>query len=250
MYWKTEYTAGNVREAQKSFRFRCTMEDGKIKRSRKPKGKPTAEAVRKYNEKQAARRLARKINANFAMGDYYVTLEYSGPAPDEETAEKLLKLFREALKRRYRKIGREFKWIACTEIGKRKLHHHLLIPRYKAETFGDFTKDLKEIQALWNEYAKRTSGGGSAYIKHINRLDNTDLAGYFTKKPRCGGKKKYSCSRNLVEPQKKERRIAAKTWKDAPVVPDGWMLVADSYEIGINPVTGYGYQYYRMVKLD
>ena len=233
MYIRTEYSAGNVREITKSHRFPCQIVDGKIRRSRKAKEKPTREAMQKYNEKQRQRKAARKANANFGRGDLYLTLTYQPDRrPDEDGAERIMRNFRAALRKRFRKAGREMKWMCTTEIGARgAIHHHMILSRW----------DANEVAELWQRY------GGNAHIQIIYSADLTKLGEYIAKQNR-SGRKTYSCSRNLIDPAPIRKRVKADSWRETPSVPDGWTLVPESYEIGINPVTGYGYQYYRIVR--
>ena len=65
-----------------------------------------------------------------------------------------------------------------------------------------------------------------------------------------GGKSTYSCSRNLVEPLEKIKRVKATSWRDEPAIPKGWALDKGSLTVGINPFTGFGYQFYRLVQLE
>ena len=65
-----------------------------------------------------------------------------------------------------------------------------------------------------------------------------------------GGKSTYSCSRNLVEPPEKIKRVKAAGWRDEPAIPKGWALDKDSLTVGINPFTGFGYQFYRLVQIE
>lgn len=235
MYIRTEYAAGNVKEIQKSHRFPCQIEGGKVVRSRKPKEKATTTAMQRWNDKQRKKKIARKANANFGKGDLYLTLTYRpDERPDEAGADRKFKNFKAALRNRFRKAGKEFKWIGTTEIGERgAIHHHMLMTRWNAT----------EVAELWQRY------GGNAHVQVVYSADLTSLGEYLAKEPR-SGKKTYSCSRNLVDAKVSKKRVSANSWRKSPSIPEGWKLVPESYEIGINPVTGYGYQYYRVVKLN
>lgn len=121
------------------------------------------------------------------------------------------------------------KWIACTEIGSRGgIHHHMLLNQYD---------DVREIAELWERY------GGYAHIQFVRGNNLAKLALYIAKN-------EYSCSRNLIDPPERMKKVKANSWRDDPVVPAGWMLDKDSLVTGINPVTGHGYQFYRLVQLE
>ena len=241
MYIRGDCRAGKTWEIYKRYQQPCRIENGKvIKQKRKAREKPTADAVQKYNEKLKIRKLTRKINANFVEGDLYLTLTYPRDGrPDPAQAHKNLKNFTEALRRRYKKQGIEFKWVSCTEIGSRGgIHHHMIIP---------YIDDVRQITELWRRY------GGHTRIQTLYGSNYEKLASYIAKcetKSESGGKSTYSCSRNLTDPPEKVRKVKADSWQMNPVVPAGWILEKDSLEIGINPFTGYGYQFYRLVQLE
>lgn len=231
MYLRGEWTAGKTKEIYKRFVYACEMKDGKpVRCRRKEKSNPTPENVRKYNQQLRERRLIRKANANFGKGDLYLTMTYPrGCRPTPEKARRNLRNFLDCLRRRYRKSGQEMKWIACTEIGSRGgIHHHMLINQYE---------DVREIAELWEHY------GGYAHIQFIRGNNLAKLASYIAKN-------EYSCSRNLIDTPERKKKVKANSWRNDPVVPAGWMLDKDSMVTGINPVTGHGYQFYRLVQLE
>lgn len=231
MYIRGECVAGKTKEIYKRFRQQCEMKNGKpVRCQRRKKTNPTAEDVQKYNAIIRERKVIRKANANFGKGDLYLTLTYPrGSRPTPERARKNLKNFQDCLRRRYRKAGQELKWMACTEIGSRGgIHHHMLLNQYD---------NLREISELWERY------GGYAHIQFVRGNNLAKLASYISKN-------EYSCSRNLVDPKEKTRKVKANSWKENPVIPDGWMLDKDSVVTGINPVTGHGYQFYRLVQIE
>lgn len=231
MYKQTTYHAGKTREIYKRYNYPCEMKNGKPVRSRrKEKQHPTQEAVRKYNEQVRLRKVIRKVNANFSKGDLYLTMTYPRERrPTPEQAEKNVKNFRECLRRKYRKAGKELKWMGCTEIGGRGgIHHHMLLNAYD---------NIREISDLWERY------GGYAHIQFVRGNNLAKLASYISKY-------EYSCSRNLIEPKEVTKKVKANSWREDPVIPKGWMLDKESLVTGINPVTGHGYQFYRLVQLE
>lgn len=231
MYLRGERIAGKTKEVHKRFVYQCEMKDGKpVRCRRKEKINPTPEAMRKYNQQLRERKFIRKANANFGKGDLYLTLTYPRECrPTPEKARRNLKNFQDCLRRRYRKAGKELKWMACTEIGSRGgIHHHMLVNEYD---------DIRGISDLWERY------GGYAHIQFVRGNNLAKLASYIAKS-------EYSCSRNLIDPPEKTKKVKANSWRDDPVVPRGWMLDKDSLVTGINPVTGHGYQFYRLVQLE
>lgn len=61
---------------------------------------------------------------------------------------------------------------------------------------------------------------------------------------------RYSCSRNLKKPVVKVRIIRANTWREDPKPVKDYELVKDSVKSGVSEVTGYGYQYYMLLRVD
>lgn len=163
---------------------------------RRKKAKPTSETQQKLNDINAENKLVRIANANFKTGDLKVELTYSPshlPADDEE-ADKELKNFLRRVKRYRQKRGMsELKWIAVTEKGKRsgRYHHHLIMS-------GDI--NLFDLVQLWG----RGIVGTDILIFDENGI--ASLAKYMMKQAReFMGKKRYSRSRNLIDPPAKQR---------------------------------------------
>lgn len=239
-----------IKEIHKRYNFPCEMQNGKpVRRKRGKREKPTAAAVRRYNAIRAQRKLIRKINANFQKGDLYLTLTYpAGCRPGRKQAEKDVTNFIKALRRRFRANGRELKWIARTELGEQgAIHHHVIVPK----------TDAQAVETVWNRI-----GGGHVHFRSMYGHDFSLLATYFCKpEPENAAqltllpeeekvRLNYRCSRNLFEPQEYKKTCKANSWRNEPFVPAGWYLDKNSYVQGINPITGHGYQYYRLIRLE
>ena len=79
------------------------------------------------------------------------------------------------------------------------------------------------------------------------------LAEYLSKTPDEENKMKesrYSCSKNLKIPVAEEKVYKRKTWSDEPKPPKGYYLDKETYHEGINPVTGYKYRRYILIRLN
>lgn len=239
-----------IKEIHKRNCCPCTLLDGKVMpKKRGKREKPTPEAVCRYNAILAQRKIIRKINANFRKGDLYLTLTYpAGERPEPRQAQKDMTNLLKALRRRFQKDGRMLKWVARTEIGSRgAIHHHLIIPKI----------DIQAVETMWSRYS-----GGHIHAQSMYGHDFSLLATYFCKPITEDGAQltllpeeenvnlSYRCSRNLIEPEEHKRTCKASSWRQNPVVPDGWYLDKNSYVQGINPITGHGYQYYRLIKLE
>ncbi|MGN1015332.1 MAG: hypothetical protein ACI4PM_08250 [Butyricicoccus sp.] len=178
-----------------------------------------------------------------------MTLTYSaGYRPGLKQAEKDVTNFIKTLRRRFKKDGQTLKWVARTEVGERgAIHNHVIIPKM----------DTQVVENIWNRIA-----GGHVHFRSMYGHDFSLLATYFCKPiPENTAQLtllpdeekvnlSYRCSRNLIEPQEYRRTCKANSWRNEPFVPAGWYLDKNSYVQGINPITGRGYQYYRLIKLE
>lgn len=155
---------------------------------RRKRCRPTSEIQKKLNQRNAAKRLTRIVHMNFTSRDLALHLTYD-PAHTPESAEDALRIvqnYLRTLKRRYRKIGVEFKYILSTEKGGRggRIHHHLIIS-------GGLDRDT--LESLW--------GRGYANSKRLQFSDEgvSGLTHYITKDD--ASYKRWSGSRNLVQPE-------------------------------------------------
>ena len=232
--WETPRT----REVLKYYRFACTMENGKIQKSREKRQKASTETKQRWNRKQRIRKFTRKMDANFGIGDYNYRFSY--PLHGRPTAEehnKIWSRFLRKLRDAYRRAGKVFRWMTRTEIGTRGgIHVHMVLS-------AGISRD--EIDAMWQTF------GGVCRSQRLYSRELGKLAMYMLKDEQeiAGRKQKYSCSRNLIIPQAKTKKVKATSWMEVPREPAGWMMVADSIETGVNPFTGYGYQYVKFVKI-
>ena len=170
---------------------------------RRKKCKPTKEMQEQINQRNAERKLTRLAHANFTPDDLALHLTYRpGTEPTaEEDAKKNLSNYLRRLKRLYKKLDIEFKYISCIEIGKKgRVHNHLIIS-------GGADRD--ELEKLW--------GFGYANSKRLQFGDDgiTGLARYMVKDKHFY--KRWNQSRNLIIPE--------------PVQRDGELTVSDASDI-------------------
>ena len=120
-YKQITYRAGAVLEIIKCIPRGC--------RKGVPRGpKKTKKEIEEANLKQAARKLARKINANFKPGDLHVVLTYrKEDRPSAEEAYDIIRDFIKRLRGEYRRHGAELKYVHATEYGRKAIHHHLIV---------------------------------------------------------------------------------------------------------------------------
>lgn len=158
---------------------------------RRAKKAATREAQRNLNDKNAKKRLIRKINANFSEEDLCVTLTYkNGFVPDEEQARRDIRNYIRRVRDWRRKNGLpELKYVYVIEYGggggrRKRVHHHVIL--------SGMDRDVAE--ALWQ-------GRGWANSRRLQPDDYglEALARYMTKEP--NGGKRWAASRNLVDPK-------------------------------------------------
>lgn len=217
--------------------------------SRIQKRKATPEDIRKQNRWKRERDLRRLIKWNFQPGDYWITFTYKkGERPSwERIKQDLHKLIRQ-VRIRYRKQGWELKYIYRMAIGKRGGPHvHMLINRKSNQQTGT---DLL-LSELWTR--------GRVHFQGLRETGGyKELAQYIAKpleewepKPL----KRYHVSRNLIRKEPKRKEIHRRNLRDRhgqmiyPKAPKGYFVDPESVRMGINPITGYAYRHYTLVKI-
>lgn len=239
-YFKTTIEAGATIEVTKSFTKRVGV------KNKKGKEKPTTEEMEKVNERNAERTLRLKINANFGVDDLFTTLTYrKDERPTPEQAKKNIKKLINELRKEFKKIGEELKYINVTEYKNKAIHHHLIINHIEGQDVA------KMVRRLWKF--------GRPDFKFLGDTGQyKDLAAYLIKetsktyKENDGGhKQRYSCSRNLIIPVPKTEIVKRATkWLPDPKPIKGYYIDKDTVYSGVDPFTGREYQRYTMVKLD
>ena len=223
---------------------------------RADKIKPTDEAQKKINKRQAERKLRLLINENFSYGDYHVVLDYirKPDTPDrtkEEMKQDIAVFLREARKL-YRKNGKELKYIHVMETGKKGArHHHLVINKL----------DTELLQQAWY---KAYDGHNRIKVFPLDDSGNyADLAAYLikytdehrTEEDGALMGKRYNCSKNLVRPEPEYEIVTSRSYykvSQNPQAPKGYYILPNSIEQGITSPEYYGYGWYRytMIKLE
>ena len=219
---------------------------------RMKKKRPTPEQVKEINHQNKVRRCRAYLLEYFHFGDLFISLTYQADKRPE-SMEGALKDFQKTIqtvRREYRKRGYEIFWIRNIEQGTRGAWHiHLVV--------NDIPDAPGILKRAWDK-----GFVNMVTIKDDSRFldeDFTKLANYLTKdgdtrepkkdgtlaKPRIK-EASYSHSRNmqLTEPKKDELI----RWKKEPKPKKGYYILRCIE--GINPVTGYKYRRYTMVRLN
>lgn len=237
-----------MKRITKRFRFRNAIEVEESHRGRygapgqkrQKKQKPTPEQMEKLNRYNREKTARRKLRQNFEPGDYFSDLTYRKDARpvDMGMAKAQFAVFIRKLRKEYRKRGHELKWMRNIEVGTRGAWHiHLVVNRIP-------DTDLL-LAAIW-EY-----GGVHSQLLY-DKGEFRKLAAYITKTPETDPRLKessYSASRNLPIKDPEVRETEEKRIPGKIRVPAGWYLDQDSVHEGINPVTGYFYRHYTLLRI-
>lgn len=158
-------------------------------KARKEKQKISSEAMARHNLEAARRHLVRLANCNFTQKDLHVTLTYTGQTPTFEQAQKDVRNFLRAIKRRREKQGLpEAKYIYTIEDSEngeeKRIHCHMFLS-------GGISRE--EIEKLWAK--------GYANCDRLQPGEEglAALAMYITKSAK--NRKKWCCSKNLKKPK-------------------------------------------------
>lgn len=214
------------------------ISSGDHRKPRKEKQNITPEAVRKNNDRLAVRNLTLLMNANFDSGCAHVTLTYEEAATPEQ-AKKDRRNFIARLRTRFRKEGKELKYIVTTEWLNKRIHHHMVVN----------TLDIEMISDCW--------GKGFVRSTRLSATGNyKKLAEYFIKEMKksaaAGIKRRYAASRNLFRPVIKRQEATLRELMDEDPKPiDGYYIDRESFRRFRHPVTGLDHlEYYMIASAD
>lgn len=216
---------------------------------RQKKKDPTPEDIMRQNQWKRVRLLRRLIKWNFTTGDSWITLTYRKDArPSWEEMIKHMQKFIRQLQTRYRKYGWILKYIWRPQIGKKgAIHIHILISAMS----NNKTRTEKLVRELWTY--------GNPNMKVVYDVNGGDLAEYIATplqewEPEEASD--YHPSRNLIrkEPERETIRRRSLIDKQGRIreikSKKGYYVDSNSIEQGINPVTGYAYRRYTLVKIQ
>ena len=160
------------------------------------RGNRTKEAQKKLNAKNAQKKLARLMNANFGKGDLLVHLTCA-KNEDEETAMRQARNFISRLRTRARKAGVALKYIYVIETTGENEHmrHHI----HMVMNGGWIERD--DVEKLWGNGLSRVDryqeqdGGLKGFAMYITNRKSTQEKLL---------KRKWASSKNLIKPITKE----------------------------------------------
>ena len=235
-YIKETCVAGNTIEIRKYYAPRYKFK-GEHRMKRKH---PTPKAVEKANRRKAERDLRLLMNENFDKKSWSITLTFSrAPATIRELQNRVANYVRR-LRTTAKRKNTEIKYIYVLGAGPRRRHAHMLVSGLTCE----------ELTEAWTE------GHISSTKVYTDNL--RELAAYFIKnaeETRAQAKeegltpRRWNASRNLRQPKRYKKVVAAKTYRTDIRVPSGYYTDKDSIYEGISSFTGLPFFEYTLIRL-
>lgn len=234
-------TSGNVTEAIEYFAIRTPKQfkpDFGEKAIRSKNVNVTSEQQQKINNRNAVNYLCRLINANFKIGDLWLTFDFEveplleNGERDKDAVIAIMEKYHRKLRGLYKKSGLVFKRIYGIEVenikGPVRMHVHEILPRFSADAVINCF--------VWGGVTLRTIDGNGDFI---------EFAQYLSKDPTLGtdNKKRYFPSKNLAKPKVKVKKI--KYPGGQIKTPKGYKLIIDTPYV--SDITGM-IRYVRFVK--
>ena len=206
---------------------------------RKKKEKVTSDAVKKNNDMLALKNLTRLINLNFYPGDLHTTLTYAKELSLEEANSELEKWIKR-MRREYKKLDKEFYYIAVTEFKNKRIHHHVVMNYI----------DFQVINRQWKM--------GRIRCTPLDKTRNYRvLAEYLIKEtqktfrePENATKRRWKPSRNLKRPVVKREWVSiSQLFQNLDDIKPlkGYEIDRDTLRKYTNPVTKLEHIEYQMV---
>lgn len=252
MYWLETWKFKNSIERE----YKYAGKYGAKGEKRQKKKKPTPEQMKRQNQKNREKKMRRLIKENFSKGDLWTTHKYpKGTKITVEQAKKDMENFIVRLRRRYKKYGKELRYVYRVEIGKRGgIHIHMIVNR-----IWDAQTDAM-IQECWAQgrvyYESLYEGGGfrklAAYIVKQPDEEIEGQLALFGEKER-KQLANYHASRNLKRPKPEKKLFARRTLRkiieNGPQPTKGYYIDKNTIESGVNPFTGMSWLRYEECRI-
>lgn len=207
VYREKKYTCGEYLDV---FIY-PVFETGKPVGGKRTKRRASTKAQEKLNQKHRKERLTRLLHANFTPEDLEIHLTYAVQPENDKEAARFVRNYIRKIQRLRKKLGLPpLKYIVVTERGKKggRYHHHITVN-------GGIDRDT--LENMWEH--------GRANSRRL-QFDENGLAGlgcYIVKSAvkfhadeEKAGKKAWSSSKNLVDPEPVTRdgRISGRKAKE------------------------------------
>lgn len=218
IYREKRYSCGAFEDV---YIYPVNLRAGKPSGTRRGRFKPSREVQEKLNQRHAGEKLARLAHANFTEADLALELDFAENPADKETALRHLRNFLRKIRRRYRRMLLELKYLWVMEVSKRgRYHFHLMLS-------GGMDRD--ELEKLW--------GHGWANTKRLqfDKHGLTALSEYMEKSHKRKDEtrltyRSYNGSKNLIDPEPKysDSRIESRK-RAAALADEDWGLWNELY---------------------
>ena len=247
-YTERKWILGDITE----YEIRHAGKYGAKGEKRAPKRKATPEQIKNQNQRNRENYMRRLILLNFNQGDYWTTLKYpAGTRIPVDRVRKDLTNFINKLKRRYKKVNEELKYIYRLEIGERGgIHIHIIINRVEGSDLmirDSWSQGSLNITPMYEdgwfkelaEYIVKNKEEAAEQLSLFDESDRKKLTS-------------YSCSRNLTKPEPQikiyTRRTVERMIRDGIKPTEGYYVDKESIYRGINPFTGMSFICYTEVR--
>ena len=216
----------------KNHSFRAMPQNPGIKEKRKRKEKETTLAQEEINARIRCEKYERLLLDNFEVGDCYLTCTYK-EKPELEQVKSDWRKFKQNVRRFFKRLGKDFKYIAIIEnlFGGGRPHGHMLMPELPKDA-------IRKIKKYWpyGNVEIKTYGGEA--------IDAHRLARYFTKDSIYKNSSGIQTSTNLIRTEPtKEIVFRSETFADQMRAPAGYHVVNElSYR-------GYTSEGYPIIKI-
>lgn len=234
-YIKSTIVAGNTIEIKKYYSNRYKAKG--IKRA--DRRNLTTEEQKEINIRHAEDKLRWRMNANFKDGDYHLVLDYTLENRPEGKEQMRIDIddFLKHLRKEYKKLGMELKYIHVMEIGQKGArHHHLVINEIPIKILRKcWTKGRIHVTPLdTNGQYKKLA---SYFIKYSSRSKDLQI-------------KMWNASRNLIIPEPKKEIILANRYCEDPKPIKGYYVDKETVVNFINEYDGFPILKYTLIKID
>lgn len=226
---------------------------------REKKKKATPEQVKKQNQYNKEKNVLRKMRANFKPGDLWVTLKFpAGTRMQVKGLIRIRKKFINNLRDNYKRRGTELKFMCRAEIGERGgTHLHMIVNQLECGGAAELIQRLWKIYGTVHFVPLYEDGHFRQLAEYLVKPLKEEISGQMTlwgTEEETKLYSRYTCSRNLVEPEPEEhtykRRTVRKLVEEGPTPKEGYYIDRDSIRSGVNPFTGMSYFYYTEIRLD
>ena len=218
------------------------------KDQRRRREKPTAEKVKRWQDKRAVQHCFDLLHCNFHPGDLWMTFTYPpGAKPDSGRVREDIARFRKRLRNLCRKAGKELKYIFSVGRGKRgAVHFHMVLPQMDTAAVERAWQETAGTEACpWPRVNTRHLDGSGYWPKLAEYIVKNGLETFRSGDPIYA--RRFVASTNLARPKVKVEVIRASFWKEDPVDRKGWQVDRERVWNGSGP-SGFPYQSYTLIR--